>query len=268
MERSVGGRTPAVALGHCNLIWPHCPGTPRTLPRPTWQTKTPDHPQTTLHHRLLLGTPAFIRAHINIAGAGEWEGVTRSTTSTRSEFQERVVTWSKGKAGKQKNLQPAELLKPGLYGPNMWRSNSFAAKPDSSGSRQFDVLRSREWESELQTFPRIPTSHMPLSPSLHEQHRSPLSSLLSFLFSTTSSQPPAARIDHGSSSCVGNMTLRPQPVAADGKKHNKRSARGERGGSAVITSWLGGSVAQPEPSSLRDSDLKEQGPLTVGRMQP
>lgn len=27
-------------------------------------------------------------------------------------------------------------------------------------------LRSREWESELQTFPRIPSSHMPLSPSL------------------------------------------------------------------------------------------------------
>lgn len=27
-------------------------------------------------------------------------------------------------------------------------------------------LRSREWESELQTFPRIPSSHMPLLPSL------------------------------------------------------------------------------------------------------
>lgn len=45
------------------------------------------------------------------------------------------------------------------------------------------------------------------------------------------------------SSCVGNpMLLRPQPVAADGKKKKKRAHEGERGGSVVITSWLGGSA--------------------------
>lgn len=50
-------------------------------------------------------------------------------------------------------------------------------------------LRSREWEGELQTFPRMPSSHMPLLPSLSaEWLLSPLSTLL--LRSVSSLLPP------------------------------------------------------------------------------